>query len=338
MTKNIQSKSRHGAVIRWVAAAALVIAVVFSGFLAGLMNKAGLFFLLLGSAASVFMGFSRDEIGAAFRHAAGRPGPAVDLRRAAYFWSAAARNAWILGVLGSVLNFTIVLGGGSRGIADASNQMIQSFLITLYGLVLAVVCLVPAMKLSGLAGRASYAAASKPSGPRSLLFGRAAGYSVFVLVVGLTGLSLVKDSPQDGPLSVAQLMFHGPAALVVVGGAISLALFLGGGTGAKALTFGFGMTGLVALLLGIIQAMFGFVHADIKGIASSVSFIISASLYALLGLALVAAPREDRELMDGRRDRPGRLSGMIWRIFPLLAFLFLILTFIIVIIPMKKAG
>jgi len=338
MTKNIQPGARSRAVLRWVVAAAFVVAVILSGFFAGLMNKAGLFFLLLGSAASVFMGFSRDEICAAFRHAAGRPGPPDGLKRSAYVWSAAARNAWILGVLGSVLNFTIVLGGGSRGIADASHRMIQSFLITLYGLVLAVVCLVPAMKLAGLAGKAAYARGAKPVRSRSIPFERVMGYAVFVLVLGLTVFSLVKVSPQDGPLSVAQLMLHGPAGLIVIGGAIALALFLGAGTGAKALTFGFGMTALIALLLGIIQAMFGFVHADIKEIAASVSFIISASLYALLGLTLVAAPLEDRELMDGRRDRPGRLSWMIWRVFPLLAFLFLILTFIIVIIPMKKAG
>jgi len=338
MTKNIQPGARSRAVLRWVVAAAFVIAVVFSGFLAGLMNKAGLFFLLAGGTASIFMSFSQEEIGAALRHAVGRPGPPEGLKRSAYVWSAFARNAWLLGVLGSVLNFTIVLGGGSQGIADASNRMIQSFLITLYGLVLAVVCLVPAMKLAGLAGKAAYAAGSKPAKPRPILFERLTGYTAFVLVLGLTVLSLVKSSPQDGPLSAAQVMLHGPAALIVIGGAIALALFLGAGTGAKALTFGFGMTGLVALLLGIIQAMFGFVHADIKGIAAAVSFIISASLYALLGLALIAAPLEDRELMDGRRERPGRLSGMIWRVFPLLAFLFLILTFIMVIIPMKKGG
>ena len=113
---------------------------------------------------------------------------------------------------------------------------------------------------------------------------------------------------------------------------------MGAGIGAKALTFGFGMTGLIALLLGLIQTMFGFVHARIEEIAAAGAFILSASLYALLGLILAASPLEDREIMDGRRDRPGRLSRMVWKVFPLVTFLFLILTWLLVITPFKKQG
>lgn len=338
MTKNITFQNRSRAFIRWAVAAALVIAVVLSGFLSGLMNRAGLLFLLLGALASIFLGFSRQEIFAAVRLAFGRPGSAEDRKRAAYFWTAASRNAWILGVLGSVLNFTIVLGGESRGIADVSHRMIQSFLITLYGLVLAIVCLVPALKLGGRRSQEGTLPSSRTVVPRPILFERVFGYALFVLVLGLTFVSLAQSSPPGGPLPVAKVLLHWPAALVVIGGTISLALFLGAGSGAKALTFGFGMTGLVALLLGIIQAMFGFVHARIAEIAAAVSFIISASCYALLGLALFAAPLEDRELMDGRRERSGRFSWMVWGVLPLLAFIFLILTFVMVVIPVKKAG
>ncbi len=338
MIKNKSPKVAVRAVFRWAAAAALTAAVIFSGYFAGLMNRAGLFFLLLGSAASVLMSFSRHEIGDAFRLAAGGSGRPEDMRRASTFWRAAGRNAWILGVLGSVLNFTVVLGGGSGGLAETTGRMVQSFLITLYGLVLAVLCLVPAMKLAGHSGTSSPGAGRARPGLGPSLFERAAGYAVFVLVVGLTVFSLAKGTPQDGPLTMAGLLFHGPAALVVIGGAITLALFLGSGSGARALAVAFGMTGLVALLAGIIQAMFGFVQANIQEVAASVSFIISASLYSLLGLVLFAAPREDRELMDGFREGPGRLSGMIWKVLPLVAFLVLILTFIMVITPMKKAG
>jgi len=338
MTENVKIKTLRRAFIRWAVAAALVIAVVLSGFLAGLMNRAGLLFLLLGVLASLFMGFSRQEIFAAFRHAFGRSGSAEDRKRAAYFWTAAGRNAWILGVLGSVLNFTIVLGGDSRGIADVSHRMIQSFLITLYGLVLAIVCFVPALKLGSRRGKESDFPSSRPAGSGTILFERVFGYALFVLVLGLTFISLIRSSPPGGPLPAAKVLLHGPAALVVIGGTLSLALFLGAGSGARALTFGFGMTGLVALLLGIIQAMFGFVHARIAEIAAAVSFIISASCYALLGLALFAAPLEDRELMDGRRERSGRFSWMVWWGLPLLAFLFLILTFVMVVTPVKKTG
>ncbi len=133
-------------------------------------------------------------------------------------------------------------------------------------------------------------------------------------------------------------MLHGPAALVVFGGAIAMALFMGAGIGARALTFGFGMTGLLALLPGFIQTLVGFVHAKIEEIAAAGAFILSTSLYALLGLILAASPLEDREIMDGRRERPGRLSRMIWKVFPLVMFLFLILTWLLVITPFKRQG
>jgi len=171
-----------------------------------------------------------------------------------------------------------------------------------------------------------------------MLFERTIAYLHRLVILGLMFYFLVRGVPQDGPMPAVNIMFHGPAALVVIGGSIALALFLGAGAGAKALTFGFGMTGFIALLIGLIQTMFGFVHGDIKEIAAAVAFILSASLYALLGLVLIAGPREDRELMDGRRERPGRLSRMFWRIFPLLTFLFLILTLILIITPMKKPG
>ena len=335
MNENFQSKARGRAVVRWLVAAAFITAVVFSGFFHGMTNRAGLYFLLLGTAASVLTGFSRAEIGAAFRSAARRTGTPEDLIRASIFWEAAARNAWILGVLGSVLNFTVVLGGGSGGIADISRRMIQSFVVTLYGLVLAIVFLVPSMQLAGSAGKTEPILPSKPARGRSLLFERVTGYALFAVVLGLTVFSLIRSFPPGGPMPAAKVMLHGPAALVVFGGATALALFIGAGAGA--LTFGFGMMGLIALLLGLIQAMFGFVHADIKEIAAAIAFIISSSLYALLGLVLVAAPLDDRERMDGR-GRPGRLSRVLGVLFPLLAFLFLLLTWIMVITPMKKAG
>ncbi len=332
------------AVLRWLFAAAFVGAVIVSGRLSGLMNGAGLFYLLFGSLAAAFMGFSRREIGTAFRHAAGSPGRREDRKRSADFWLAAARNAWLLGVLGSTMNFTIALSGESGGIAAISNRMIQSLVVTLYGLVLAVVCLVPGMKISGRAGEAREAetppskAGAGPGRARAILLERVAGYALFAAVLGLTVLSLTRARPQDGPLTIGRVLFHGPAILVVFGGAVALALFMGAGAGARALTLGFAMTGFVSLLMGLIQALFGFVHASISEISAALAFIISASFFALLGLIAVAAPLEDREVMEGRRERHGTLSRMLWTIFPLVVFIFLILTFILVVTPMKQPG
>jgi hypothetical protein len=344
MTEIKKSEARRRAVLRWLVAAAFVFAVVVSGLFSGLANKAGLFFLVFGSVAAAFLGFSRREIGAAFRYAAGFAGPPDDLKRAAYFWEAAARNAWILGVLGSALNFTIVLGGDSSGIADSSNRMVQSFIVTLYGLVLAVVCLAPALKLMGKVEKPGFretpsaGGLPKPGPPAPMLFERVTGGVLFAAVLGLTIFFLSSGQRQGGPIPLAKVIFHGPAILVVLGGAIALALFMGAGAGARAWTVGFALTGLVALLMGLIQSLFGFVHPSVQEIATAVAFIIASSSFALIGLVAVAAPLEDREIMEGIRESTAPLSRMFWTIFPLLTFIFLLLTFIMVITPMKKPG
>lgn len=326
-------------VLKWLVAAVVVFTAVFSGAFAGLAHRAGLFYLVLGWAAVALLGFSRREIGTAFRHAAGRPGTREDLGRSAHFWEAAARNAWILGALGSALNFTGVMGGGSGGIADLSAQMIRSLIVTLYGAVLAVVCLVPALKLGSLAGATPPGKAAAPVVPgRPAVFERVLGGALLAAVLAATVYASVAGSPQDGPLPLAKVMLHGPAILVVLGGAVALFLFTGAGTGARGLTLGFAVTGLVALLAGFIQALLGFARANIHEIAAAIAFIISASTFALLGLGAVAAPLEDREVMDGRREGPGPLSRMFWVVYPLLTFIFLVLTFIMVVTPMVKKG
>ena len=133
------------------------------------MHRAGFFYLVLGSIAVALMGFSGREIGAAFRSATGRPEPGAASIKAALFWEAAARNAWLLGVLGSTLNFTIVLGRESGGIEDVGNRMIQAFIVSLYGLVLSVVCLVPALKImNGIEGTGCPKPPAAAEDPKSL--------------------------------------------------------------------------------------------------------------------------------------------------------------------------
>jgi hypothetical protein len=341
MTETPRNIARGRAVIRWLFAAAFVIAVAASGLFSGLMNRAGLFYLIFSSVAAALMGFTGREIAAAFRQAAGAAGTAENLRKSAHFWEAAARNAWILGALGCTLNFIIALGGESNGLSDVANRMIRSLIVMLYGLVLAVVCLVPAMKLSSRAGDGRLIKGEGPApsiaGPLPAS-GRILGYILFAVVVGLTIVFMIGGEPRGGPLPLGKILLHWPAILVVLGGAIALALFIGAGAGARALTLGFAVTGLVSLLMGLIQALFGFVHLSVTEIASAVAFIISASSFALLGLVAVAAPLEDREIMEGGRDKPGPLSRLFWVLFPLLSFIFLVLTFIMVVTPMTKPG
>ena len=168
--------------------------------------------------------------------------------------------------------------------------------------------------------------------------GRILGYALFAATVALTILFLMGGQPRSGPLPLGRVLLHGPAILVVFGGTVALALFAGRGVGARALTLGFAMTGIIALLMGLIQALFGFAHANIGEISAAVAFIITAAAFALLGLVAVAAPLEDREVMDGRRDKAGPFSRLFWVVFPLLAFICLVLTFIMVVTPMTKQG
>jgi hypothetical protein len=336
MTETRSHLPKGQALVRWFFAAALVVAIVVTGIFSGLMNKAGLLYLLFGSAAACLMGFTGREIAAAFGHAAGRDGSPDSLARSAYFWEAAARNAWILGALGSALNFTIVLGtGNSEGIADVASRMIQSFIVTLYGLVMAMICLVPAIKLGGRTERAG-GTGPRPAPSRALSPDRIMGYVLFAAVIVLTVVFFIGGQPQAGPLPISRVLLHPPAILAVIGGTVALALFMGAGAGGRAWTLGFALTGLAGLLMGLIQALFGFVHKEIAEIAAACAFIISASTLALLGLVAVAAPLEDREIMEGRKDRPSPLSRLCWALIPLLTFLLLILTFIMVVTPMER--
>jgi len=224
--------------------------------------------------------------------------------------------------------------------------MIQSLVVILYGLILAVICLVPAMKLAGQAGEArlteekgrATAGPSAPGGVGSVTSGRILGYVLFAAVLGLTIVFMIGGEPRSGPLPLNRVLLHWPGILVVLGGAIALALFTGAGAGAQALTLGFAVTGLISFLMGLIQALFGFVHANVAEVATAVAFIITASSFALLGLVAIAAPLEDREVMEGRKEESGSLSRLSWVLFPLLTFIFLVITFIMVVTPMKKPG
>jgi hypothetical protein len=190
----------------------------------------------------------------------------------------------------------------------------------------------------GLLAAAEPVLAAQETGPEAMIARARAAVLNPDPVLALTVIFIVEGQPQAGPLPMGKLLLHGPAVLVVLGGAIALALFIGAGAGARALTLGFAVTGLIALLTGLIQALFGFVHTSIAEISAAVAFIVSASTLTLFGLVAVAAPLEDREVMEGRREGPGPLSRFFWVLLPLLTFVFLVLTFVMVVTPMTKPG
>jgi flagellar motor component MotA len=61
-------------------------------------------------------------------------------QKSGYFWEAAVRNFWMMGVLGSVISFVIALGNSEGGIFEIATRMSASYLSAVYGMILAVIC------------------------------------------------------------------------------------------------------------------------------------------------------------------------------------------------------
>jgi hypothetical protein len=126
-----------------------------------------------------------------------------------------------------------------------------------------------------------------------------------------------------------------PSLLVVLGGTTALVLFVGNGAGGHTFTFGFSVTGLLGSLMGFIQVLLGFAAASIEVVTIAMTFVLSSCLYALLGMMLVGAPLEDRALKRSPSARYSIISRVAWYVYPLLTLIFIVITFILVLTPMK---
>ena len=320
--------------------AVLVAAVVFSGKFTGFMDVRGLLFVWLGSITLALASFSVPEIGAAFKHAAGVPGEPQAIQKSIAFWEAAARNAWMTGVLGTILNFIGSLCTLSGGIADVATRMAASFLATVYGMVLAVICAVPAWKLGEILRHMPAGIIPETPKPtlaeaKSIRFENVLGYLLFLIIVSwmvfkpVLGIAHLNFSPFDW-------IIHWPSLLVVLGGTIALVLFVGSAGAGRMLTPAFAVTGLIGSLMGFIQVLLGLASKVIVTVATGITFVIASCFVAMLGMMLVGAPSEDRLVKTGRIDRPSALSRAAVYVFPLLALIFLVVALILVITPMKK--
>jgi flagellar motor component MotA len=257
------------------------------------------------------------------------------------FWEAAARNAWMTGVLGTILNFIVALCTFSGGIADVASRMAASFLATVYGIVLAVICAVPAWKLGEIlrfqtARNISQTALNPASAEaKSLRFENVLGYLLFLVAMSwmvfnpVVGVAYLNFSPFDW-------IIHWPALLVVLGGTIALVLFVGGDGAGRILMPAFAITGLIGSLLGFIQVLLSFASRKIYLVSAGITFVIASSFVAMLGMMIVGGPLEDRLVKQGRMDKPSGLSRAAVYGFPLLALIFLVVALILVITPMKK--
>jgi hypothetical protein len=103
------------------------------------------------------------------------------------------------------------------------------------------------------------------------------------------------------------------------------------------LSTAFAAMGLIGSLMGCIQMLHAMTINGPSGIAhlaGALAFVLSSCLTALLGMVLVGAPSEDRAIRTGRIPRPPVLSRVSWYVFPLLALIFTVLVFVMLITPL----
>jgi len=306
--------------------AIMALGVVQSGNPANLVDPAGFLFVLVGGIALVLISFPGAEIRRAFRDAFAAPGNEADIRRSAHFWEAAARGFWILGVMCSILHlvmfFISMRTVEVAGIHWLIKELAQYLLVTLYGILLAVICLIPCWKLLGRLQRRHLEPAAEQAptstGRSGWRFGVLVGYVLFFTALVLCFLKI--------HISAGDLIALKPAVLLVLGGAIALMLFTRGTSSGPMLSTAFTAMGLIGCLLGTIQMLFGMSEGT-KGIvqmAGAFAFLISSCLTALFGIVLVGAPLEDRAVRTGRVVTPSAFHRAAWYGFPLLALLFLV--------------
>ena len=298
----------------------------------------GLLFVAFGGVAGTLMSFSGGEIRAAFAHACGARGNADELRRSALFWETAARSFWLLGVLRSLLGFVIALGGLTGGLGMLTRGLAHSLLAALYGMVLAVICYVPYWKLEEQCRHqlpeqgTAVDAVSVRDESGSWRFIHIAGYALFAAVLAST---LLRPPVTEIGAALGWIIY-GPSLLVVFGGALALLLFLGDAAQAPAISPAFAFTGVIGSLMGFVQALLGMSSGNLERISSALTFTLSSCFAALLGMILLGGPMEDRAAKNPLERGRTPLGRAAWYAFPLLALIFLVAVFVLIVTPFER--
>jgi flagellar motor component MotA len=321
---------------RAVIFALLVAAAILSGRFTDFMNAYGLVFVFLGGVALSLMSFDVQEIVTALKDT-GRPfQPTVKTRKSIIYWESASRNFWMVGVLATLVAFVVALTTSEGGIQGITTRMATSLIPTLYGAILSVICLVCALKLSTQSQLRHLEGANEGNDKTSfsLDFVNIVGYVLFVAIIA--GTLIKADINATEPIFTAWgWVIHWPSLLIVLGGTVALVLFVGTGAGGQTLTLGFAVTGFIGSLMGCIQVLLGFSARNIEEIAAAMTFVLSSCFFALLGMMLVGAPLEDRTIKGSADASHSTSSRVAWYVFPLVTLILIVVTFVLVITPMK---
>jgi flagellar motor component MotA len=342
MNQSIDSKGFLSVIGRVLFIIFLLCAVILSGKFADLMSGRSFVFVFLGGIALALMSFSFKEIGMALKHTSSRTEIAEEQQKSGYFWETAVRNFWMMGVLGSIISFVIALGNSEGGIFGIATRMSASYLSVVYGMILAVICSVPALKISGILN--TQLKTEKPNvleelevnEAKFLKFETVIGYVFFIFLLGWAIFTPIMGQTFDGPLKPQNLFLYWPSLLVVLGGTLAIVLFVGNAATGRSFTFGFALTGFLATLMGLVQAMFGFSSKGIQDIASAITFILSSCFIALLGMMLVGNPLVDQSAKADRVQKTQTLNRIGWFFFPFMTLILLFLTFVMVVTPIQR--
>jgi hypothetical protein len=307
--------------------------LVFSGSVPGsffFLDYAGLISVVLGAVAVTLMGFSFPEIGAAFRHAMGSPGEPGkgELEKSVYFWEAAARNFFQVGVLMTVIGFIIMLKNIPAGIADVWKTLAVCFVTTLYGLILAA--------LSAIAGLRIVKKLAGPGQPQQEMqviptiqgnkwnIEKIVGALLFIATLGWVVMKA----------DALVIFIHWPSLLIVAGGAILFVLWAGNGEDGLSTTLSFAFAGVIGILFGLVQMFYG--SPAIAKIAEGMSFAILSCVFGLVGMILGGVHRQDYAFKTGKTFKKIAISRIAWYGFPVVTLMLIFYEFVLMLIPIVK--
>jgi flagellar motor component MotA len=296
------------------------------------MSIYGLVFVLLGGTSLALVSFDVREIWNAFKEAGRSVRSQAETHKSIVFWESASRNFWMTGVLGTLVAFVVALTTSEGGIQGITIRMANSLVPTVYGAIFSVVCLLPALRLRAHRDR-DVTSDEHEEATSSSILPTITGYIIFIAMI--LGILFYADMNAREPIFTAWgWLATWPSILIVLGGTLAIALFVGTATGGQSFTFGFAATGFIGSLMGCIQVIQGFAARSIEEISTAMTFVLSSCFYSLLGMMLLGAPLEDRALRSSARVRQSTMSRVAWTIFPLVTLILIIVTFILVITPM----
>ncbi|MCP5108083.1 MAG: hypothetical protein GY950_32145 [bacterium] len=286
-------------------------------------------FMLVGAVSLMLMSFSLPEIGAAFKHAFGSS-DGVDeekLKISAYFWESTARNLLVLGVLGTVIGYILIINFNTS-IKDFGIGAAIAFLTTVYGLIPASLCAVPALVLKKKLNGNTLPTPPAVGQTRPLRWETITGYVLF--------FALIAWSVSGEFTTNFEVFLHWPSLLVVVGWALALLVLLGNAVAGHSVTLSFAFTGLIGIFIGIGKFLSAMFSGGIQDIAMGVTFSLLSCFFAMLGMLAAGMPMEDRAFKAGQNGKGTVLSRIAWYVFPMLVIAFILFSQLLAMIPIHK--